>query len=480
MKIKNHAFQNAAAISGAALLGVAAISAASSLSPARGPLLTPAQSENPLSLAGGALTLDIEARLRAEARENSVDFDRTKSDANTDDQWLLTRVRLGATIKPCSEFKVYLQMQDSREIGSKRPNVPGSSGSEGDDLFELRQVWMEFGNALSHPLTLKIGRQTLSYGDERLLGVSDWNNLSRVFDAAKLRWEAKNWSVDLFSASLVDNTDRGQFNQSDFLNGRERNRGEMLNGVYGSTKAFGLQTTDLYVLHLHQEVGGGNTNFYTCGTRVKSNPGAFSSAKADGKKKPVGFDYSGEFAFQTGKLNKLGVVKNLQAFALNAGGGFTFDAPGTPRLGLAYSYATGDKNSADSKWDGFQNLYPTNHKFYGQFDAFSWQNMHDMEVNFKVTPVKNVTIKAELHAFWLATTNDYWYRASTSTLRSVSAAGGAGSYAGSEADLTATWNVTKPVAVEAGYSRFVAGSYLKDTGAHSNADFGYLQLKVTF
>jgi len=73
MKIKNHAFQNTAAISGAALLGVSVISAANSLSPARGPLLTPAQSENPLSLAGGALTLDIEARLRAEARENTAD-----------------------------------------------------------------------------------------------------------------------------------------------------------------------------------------------------------------------------------------------------------------------------------------------------------------------------------------------------------------------------------------------------------------------
>jgi len=211
---------------------------------------------------------------------------------------------------------MYLQMQDAREIGSKRPNVPGSSGSEWDDLFELRQAWMEFGNALSHPLTLKIGRQTLSYGDERLLGVSDWNNLSRVFDAAKLRWEAEKWSVDLFSASLVDNTDRGQFNQSDFLNGRERNRGEILNGLYGSTKAFGPQTTDLYVLHLHQEVGGGNTNFFTFGTRIKSNPGAFSSVMAEGKKKPVGFDYSGEFAFQTGKLNKtvnnLGVGRDLR------------------------------------------------------------------------------------------------------------------------------------------------------------------------
>ena len=479
MKLKNHPLKKTAAISGAALLGVAAISAANSLSPARGPLLAPSQPENPLSLAEGLLTLDIEARLRGETRENNFDFDASKSDSNTDDQWLLTRTRLGALIKPCSEFKMYVQMQDSREIGSKRPNVPGSSGAEGDDLFELRQAWVEFGNVLSHPLTLKLGRQTLAYGDERLIGVSEWNNLSRVFDAVKLRWEEKNWSVDVFSASVVDNTDRGQLNQSDFLNGREKNTGEMLSGIYASTTALGPQTTDLYVFQLHKELSGGNTNFFTFGTRMKSKPGAFSAATVDGKKKPVGFDYSGEFAYQAGKLNKSGAVKDLRAFALNAGGGYTFDTAGTPRVGLAYSYATGDKNGSDNKWDGFQNLYPTNHKFYGQLDAFSWQNMHDLEVNLKVSPVKNVTLKAELHAFWLASTSDAWYRASTSSLgRSANSA--ASTYAGSEADLTASWNVTKPLAVEVGYSRFNAGSYLKDTGAHSDANFGYLQFKVNF
>ena len=33
-------------------------------------------------------------------------------------------------------------------------------------------------------------------------------------------------------------------------------------------------------------------------------------------------------------------------------------------------------------------------------DVFSWQNMHDLELNFKCNPVKSVTIKSEFHAFW--------------------------------------------------------------------------------
>lgn len=468
-----------AAAAGVVILGVAVASAEKALSPAKGPLLsTPSggagQTDNPFSLAGGVLTIDIEARLRGETRANNYDFNRSSSDV-TDDQWLLSRARIGALYKPCSGFKVYVQGQDSREFGSKRTKKPGTNGAEGNDSFDLRQAWMEFGDAKTHPLTLKLGRQPLQYGDERLVGVSDWNNLSRVFDAAKLRWEEKNWSVDLFSATVVNVDDVGQFNRSDFFNGREEHRNRILSGLYGSSTAFGPQTTDLYALHSHEEVGG-NTNFFTFGTRMKSKPGAFSSAVgADGKKKPVGFDYSGEFAFQSGNLKS----KDLRAYALNAGFGYTLEAVGTPRLGAAYSYATGDKNQNDNKVGTFQNLYPTNHKFYGQLDAFSWQNVHDLELNFKVLPVKSVTLKAELHSFWLATTNDSWYRANGSTkVRTIN--GSASSYAGSEADITATWAVSKPLSVEAGYSRFFAGSYLKDTGARSDANFGYLQAKLTF
>jgi hypothetical protein len=479
---------------GVVILGAAAASAERALSPSKGPMMSvpsqaPVQSENPFSLAGGALTIDIEARLRGEYRSNNYDFKGSNKDV-TDDKWLLSRARIGALIKACPGFKMYVQAQDSREFGSDRAKIPGSAdGAEGNDAFDLRQAWVEFGDVKDHPLTLKLGRQTLQYGDERLIGASEWNNLSRTFDAAKLRWEEKNWSLDLFAASEVDVSDVRQFNQSDFLNGREKRgletdkvrSGQLFSGLYGSTGAFGPQTTDLYVLHLHEHWAPGDTNFFTYGTRMKSKPGAFSSAvDADGKKRALGVDYSGEFAFQSGSVKG----KDLRAFALNGGLGYTLDQPWTPRLGVAYSYATGDKNGGDGKVGTFQNLFPTNHKFYGQLDAFSWQNMHDLELNFKVTPVKAVTLKSELHAFWLANTNDNWYRANkkaaTFGAPSASVHPSAGGYAGSEADFTATWAVSKPFSVEAGYSRFFAGSYLKDTGSRSDANFGYLQAKLTF
>ena len=156
--------------------------------------------------------------------------------------------------------------------------------------------------------------------------------------------------------------------------------------------------------------------------------------------------------------------------------------PWLPRVGLQYSYGSGDDNPLDGDIETFQNLFPTNHKFYGQMDLFSWQNMHDLEFNLRVQPIKPVTIRADYHAFFLANTNDVWYRANgvTAVRPLTPAARAADNYAGSEVDVLVTWAVNKNVVLEAGYSHFFAGNYLADTGPSDDADFGYVQATFNF
>ena len=476
--------------------------AGSEISKSTGGTIMPekAPESNPLAFADGRFVFDIQERVRWEIRENNFDFNGAVH-ALTDDNGFLQRFRLGLLVKPCDWLKIYAQGQDSREINSDRPDFPGLLGAEGDDSFDLRQGYLEFGNAKAFPLTLKIGRQVLSYGDERLIGAFDWNNLGRTFDAAKLRWEAKAWSLDAFASTVVV-PERGSYNQSDFLNGNETDREQTFSGLYFSTTAVGPQTVDLYALHLHentslkyQPAALGDTNFLTFGLRIKSKPGAFAPAPpapeldgksvADGKSAPspsapkmVGLDYEFEGAFQTGEVRG----RDLTAFALHGGAGYTFDLAWKPRLGVEYSYGSGDGDPLDGEIETFQNLFPTNHKFYGQMDVFSWQNMQDLGVIVKVQPVKAISLKAEYHAFWLASTDDVWYRANgVAAVRPLNAlARNADSFAGSEVDVTAQWTVNKHFAVEAGYSHFFAGSYLGDTGPSDDADFGYVQATITF
>ena len=447
-----------------------------------------------LSFCDGKLTFDVQERVRWEIRENNFDFNDKVRTIN-DDNWLLFRFRIGMMIKPAPWLKLYVQGQDSREYLSDRPDFPGVLGAEGDDPFDLRQAYVEIGNTKDMPWGVKIGRQTLTLGDERLVGAFDWNNIGRTFDAVKLSYKAPTWSVDAFSSTVVVPHREG-YNQSDFYNGNETERGQVFSGIYFSTTAIGPQTTDFYALHLHEHyVGPGDTNFLTLGTRIKSKPGAFShkaAAPSDGKSvadgkstppppappKPLGLDYEAELAFQTGDVKG----KDLTAFAAHAGLGYTFDTAWTPRLGLEYNYGSGDSDPTDGDVETFQNLFPTNHKFYGQMDVFSWQNMHNVGLILKASPTKKLTVKGELQAFWLASTDDSWYRANGSTtVRPLNAAArSAGNYAGTEADLTVTYAATKWLSLEAGYSHFWAGDYLADTGAHDDADFGYLQATINF
>jgi hypothetical protein len=424
----------------------------------------PAATANPLSFFGGKLVLDFEEKLRFEARENNFDFN-DSVDSLTDDAWLLQRVRFGALFAPTSFLKFYAQGQDSREFFSDRPDIPGQLGAEGNDKFDLRQAWIEIGDAKSSfPMTLKVGRQLLSYGDERLVGSFDWNNIGRTFDAAKLTYTGSDWSVDAFGASVV-NVDRDDINESDFTNGGSRD--QFFGGLYFSTKALGIQTTDLYAFYLDESTVTGDTGFVTLGSRVKSTAGKLN-----------GFDYDFEGALQFGDLKG----KDLSAGAVHAGAGYTFaNAPWKPRIGLEYNFATGDGNPGDNNTDTFQNLFPTNHKFYGYADFFSWQNIHNPAIQLKLAPTKTLTLQADYHLFWLDETADGWYRANGVTkVRPAPAGKKADSFVGSEIDFTATWKATKNLSLQAGYSHFFSGDYAKASGPSDDADFVYTQLTISF
>jgi hypothetical protein len=449
--------------------------------------------KNPLCFFGGKICFDFEERFRWEIRSDNFDFADSAHTVN-DDNWFLQRARLGLKVNVSDWVRLYAQVQDSREINSNRADVPGLLGAEGDDAFDLRQAWVEIGNPKAFPLSLRAGRQLLSYGDEWLVGSFDWNNIGRTFDAVKLRREQQGWWAEGFASSVVV-PERGSYNQSDFFNGNETDRGQIFSGLYVSSSIIPVQATDFYVFHLHENDSDryqpndrGDSNFFTIGTRIASKPGAFAphteSLSKDGKAvveasaRPVGLDYNAEFAFQTGSVRG----QDLTAFAAHGALGYTFDHEWLPRVAVGYSFATGDDDPRDREIQTFQNLFPTNHKFYGQMDLFAWQNLHDLEINFKVQPLRQVTVRADYHVFWLETTEDAWYRANgIVTVRPLNeAARSASNFAGSEVDFLFTWQVTKAMQLEGGYSHFFAGDYLRDTGPGDDADFGYLQAKFTF
>lgn len=408
----------------------------------------------------------------AGAGTTAVDFSKSTPDNN---YWLL-REKIHVGWNPCSWFTVFGEARDSSSFNDKRTPEPE------EDSIDLHQAWVELGDAKQFPVTTKVGRQELAYGDERLVGAFDWNNIGRVFDVAKLRFENENLWVDAFAGRVVLAND-SEFNVV--------NDYDWFSGVYASTRTLvPKQETQLYFLSRNtgaqsptattgspQAGGPPQRDIYTIGLRVKSLPGQFG-----------GWDYDAELAGQLGDYFEPSLTNNLdhEAFAAHVGGGYTWTkAKATPRVGLEYNYASGDSNPTDGKHGTFENLFPTNHKFYGYMDFVSWQNIHNVRFTASAKPLKNLTFTVDYHLFWLADTSDNFYSVSGAARKT----GGYGikpgndNFAGSELDLIATYSVKRIGAVQAGYGHFFRGDYVKQSLAGTgsqDADWFYVQAVFNF
>jgi len=405
------------------------------------------------------VTFSFEGRVRGEWRENNFDFE-SHTDSLTDDEWLLTRLRAGVEWRVNPALRIFAQGQDTREFFSKRTNELGQLGAEGDDAFDLRQGYLEMGDPKQ--FSAAIGRQALVYGEKRLISSGEWGNASRTFDAVRLRYQQRDWSLEAFTSSVVRFRD-GQFNHSDWLDGRDE-RAAFFSGLYFSTTLLPIQVTDVYVLQLHEDDKEGS-DFVSLGTRLKGDP-----------KKLRGWDYNTELVAQSG--TRFG--KDLRAFAGTWSAGYNWlDRAWKPRLGIQYDYASGDFNADDEQVGTFQNLFPTNHLYYGFMDLFAWQNVHNPSVRFSLDPARTVKLVLDYHLFWLADTGDAWYRANQTTqVRPISPS--ADSQVGSELDFTVQWQANERLLVQAGYSRFFAGDYVADTGTADDADFAYVMVSLTY
>jgi hypothetical protein len=432
--------------------------------------------------------LDAQERVRFESRKNNIRFN---DDLDNDtDEWLLNRIRVGLKLAPSSKVAFYGQLQDAREFDSTRVSPIGDSNIE-ESLLDVRQASVEVADYKSHPLGVKIGRQELSYGDERLVGAFDWNNIGRVFDAAKVRWQEKKFSVDAFFANVVLNN---AFSRKEDTFDDEADTADDFYGLYGQCLAPRSQLVEAYALYREKEdaeFDGPAREIWTFGSRVKSKPVT------------APFDYNAEAVFQTGEITNPGAAANRRfgdnatndvvdhlAYALVVGGGYTLaDTPWQPRFGAEYNYASGDEDPADGENGTLDNLYPTNHKFFGYMDEFAWKNMHNPLVSLTVQPSPKLKTSLFYRWYWLAEDRDFWYRATQAPNAPGrrNAAGGADSYVGSEIDLALWWNITKKFAVHGGYSHFFAGDFVSDTAGapdalngDDDADFAYVQMAVTY
>lgn len=398
----------------------------------------------------GKLCASGQIRVRPELRRNLTQGIPNIPANIEEDFSVLLRSRLGLLFKPVDHISFFIQAEDSRDFGEEVSATPLASGD--DEGIDLHQGYIDITHIGGNPLSIRIGRQEVSLGEQRLVGAVDWSNVGRSLDALVISYQPDAWGLTAL-ASIINKTPS---NSGD---------GQYVGGLYGSWKKFPGGVLDAYYLLLQDNdgakgaaAGSGDTlSVHTVGTRI--------AAKYEN-----GIDFGIESAVQLGKFGS----NDILSFAEHVALGYTFDTSWKPRLGLEYNYATGD-DGGNNRYSKFNNLLPTNHNKYGMMDLVAWSNMHDAAVHVGVKPGK-YSLSAAYHL--LAVDKN---TSPTDTIDGVYAgAPGIGKIFGHEIDFQGKWTMNEYFEVGAGYGHLIPGPFLKNQGQTQHSDFFYTSVQAQF
>lgn len=374
--------------------------------------------------------------------------------------WLRVSLQADADIQ--KDLRARVEIRDARSAGQE-PSTTGQlqTATGGTDL---KQGWFEADDLFGCGTRTRVGRQVLSYGDQRVIGELDWHTYGRSFDAALFShvFEATGTRADLFAARVVERNFALAASPPD-------NDDRNLLGLYTVTpKALHHSDLDAYVLLLKDnletagEAGGtGNTGIWTGGARLAGAKDAL--------------DWGTEWAVQRGRL----AGDRLEAWAGHARAGYTMASTAwTPRIGLEWDMATGDDDPTDGDAGSFQTLFPTNHDKYGILDVAAWQNLQAWRASLGLAPAKDWTLAFDWWRLYVADADDAWYAASGAVIRPGAA--GASKYLGSEADLVLAWKPSDRMRIALGGAQFFDGGFVRDTGGGNDAFWFYVRVQVWF
>ncbi|WKZ19433.1 MAG: alginate export family protein [Candidatus Jettenia sp. CY-1] len=408
----------------------------------------------------------------------------TTRNRSVDDDYILNQTRLWADADVNEHLRVFIQLQDARTFGAEGTTVGFAHAYDENTILDIHQGYFDLKKLFDLPLTVRVGRQEIIWGDHRVIGNFVWSNVGRTFDGGRFMWDTDAIHAEAFAAKV---------DEDGWTTAETDNDGNSDENIYAAQLGFKklIPGALLELMYIQKNDQDSVTN---SATATGFDPVGASDdvvihdfgIRIDGKVPGLdAIDYTVESHFQGGEYG----TQDQKAWALAARAGYTFkELPWTPRIGVEYDYASGDDDPADNDHKTFDNLYPTNHwqGNYGFIDLLSWQNIHDFRGNIKVVPTNKLTVQVDYHYFLLDEEEDGWYFANGLLATGTRPGGVGGSYASNddnlaqEIDLTVSYDLYKNVKILAGYSFFRPEDWIEDEIDDIDTHWGYLQTTVTF
>ena len=390
-------------------------------------------------------TMSMQIRPRAEYR-NGAQFPRFEGDKAA--AFINNRARLSME---------YKRSDLSMKISAQHVGVWGQDPQiDTNGRFIMNEAWakLDFGAGFF----AQLGRQTLSYDDERILGGLDWNVAGRYHDALKLGY-AKNAHQLHFILAFNQNKEKSK-GGTYYYDGAQPYKNMQTLWYHYAAQASNLDVSLLF-MNLGLETGDAETE--TSRTRYLQTFGTYVTYQPEsGNWLPV----QAAFYYQTGKNKN---AQSVSAFMASLQAAYAIDKTWT--VVASADYLSGDSGDSD-KYKAFNVLYGTHHKFYGAMDYFyasDFKNgyapgLFDKRLGVRFRASDKVDMDLNYHHFSTA--------AKLPNLKKA---------LGSEVDYQINWSVMKDVKLSAGYS-FMLGTETMDVvkgGNHKSwQDWGWVSVNI--
>jgi hypothetical protein len=342
----------------------------------------------------------------------------------TPGQFISGRTRLNLNFKQ-DKFVTKLTMQNVRVWGDVQTTTKSDANS-----IQLFEAWVQYN--FDEKWSTRLGRQVISYDNQRIFGEIDWLQQGQSHDAALVTYKNKKSQLDL---GLAYNA----------------------NGETDLATNYTLNYKAMQYAWYHTELGKINMSLLFLNTGYENKltapiPTPLPELKVDymqtfgtymntkGKK----WDANLWFYGQTGKSN----IYTVSAYdaALN----FNYALTDKFKAGLGYEFLSG-KSQASTSTDikSFYPLFGTNHAFNGYMDYFYVGN-HRNSVGLQDAFLKlGYTVKK-----WQFNLIPHVFNAANTVLDANK--NEMSNYLGTEIDFTTSYAVHKYVNVSGGYSQMFA------------------------
>lgn len=385
--------------------------------------------------------VDFEARERVQFINNSNFGERASSD-----DWLWTQrlaVSTEGSIAP--SIKARINLQSAITSGAQTSPVDAN-------VLDAREAYLEFGDDVR---SVRIGRQDLSLGSQRLIGTRDGTNVRRGWDGVRASLRSYDWTLDAIAMALVDVKSDGAFND-------QADESRLLAGLY-ATRAAAIGHIDIYVLYSETDdrqtiEGLADQQRYSAGIR------------SFGDKGPVFWNW--EAIYQWGHHGDL----DISAWTLASNTGYRFDAAWSPEIMVSANVASGDGNSGDGTLGTFDPLYPRGN-YFSDAAVLGPVNFYNLNPYLRLKPTEDLSLSFDVNWFWRLEDEDGVYGAPGNVLRTPIS--GAGDFVATGASLGAAYQINETVSAEIIYAHNSPGSFIADTGPSEPVDFLELTLRFT-